>query len=190
MEKARRARRHLRRAHELLGFGVNESNVDEPSTSQRETGDGETGPDKYPPKTKREGFDFMDLPTDMLEELFHRLDGTSLYKLLITAKKGDVNDYLQTLADDPRKLKEVADKRDKKLLRLVLMRGSEECKKIAEGEIDLVEEVKNNNHEKVLLILILWGVTNELIDFIPKKWTILLDKNEAMKNTLDKNWTN
>ena len=102
-----------------------------------------------------------------------------------TAKKVRVDEYLKTIVENPKQLKEVAEKNDAKLLRMVMMHGPPEYIEMAEDPQKLIEAVKNNQDDMVFLLLVMWGVTNELINFIAgMKSTIR--KNEAMDHVRQK----
>ena len=97
MENQRRARRHLQRAQELLGFGSNLN----------------FGAGAYDKKQKirdsdsvEQVFNYDGLPEDVTYKVFSGLNGESLGKMRETGKKVRVDEYLKTIEDDhPKNLK-------------------------------------------------------------------------------------
>ena len=131
--EARRARRHIRRAQDLLGFGGTGLNFGGPNTNQDD--------EKKIPLA-----DFRD---DLKYTLFSHLDVESLGKLRETAKKVRVDEYLTTIAKDPEKIKEIARRKDYQLLRMVMIKlGSEGTTKV------LMDEIKKNDDGMARLLLI------------------------------------
>ena len=109
MENARRARRHLQRARDLLGFGYIDSSHetrykmkfgggygDPKSKRQRNTGSDETSNENEPKL-----FPYADLTPELKREIIKHLDGKSLKNLRQSAKNKDVQDYIEKMPKTP-----------------------------------------------------------------------------------------